>query len=172
MHFQQMAPSLCVLVIFCYQLSFLCFRAKGESTAAPYEMDEGTSVCVGDIEFNPVIKHLFFTTKYFYGKTAMLVNTLDGKHYVFQIIIVIYVITIVTFGLVQIETHIFIYVHTCPRVNNELPAVCVSNITILLWSSGKMVLSVRRFAPFVFSLSLQCFGDALVMSQACPQVST
>ena len=64
-------------------LSFLCFRAKGESTAAPYEMDEGTSVCVGDIEFNPVIKELLFTTEY-YWQYPMLIDTIDGKYYVFQ----------------------------------------------------------------------------------------
>ena len=40
------------------------------------------------------------------------------------------------------------------------------------FSCPRLVLGLSSFVLFVFLLSLQCLCDALVMSQACPQVST
>ena len=40
------------------------------------------------------------------------------------------------------------------------------------YSCPRLALGLSSFVLFVFLLSLQCLCDALVMSQACPQVST
>ena len=132
-------------------------------------MNINAKVCVGDIEFNPVVNDLIFTTT-FYRKAAMLVSTAHGKHYVFKLLLLFLLEQFSHSVLSKLKpTSSFIYI---PRVNDEPPAVCVSNIAILLWSFGKMVLSVHGFAQIVVLLSFQCVCDALVISQAFPQVSS
>lgn len=84
-----MAPSLSTCVIFLWSIKFfVCFR-DGEGDLGGYTADH---IIDGDIygywyiiehEFNPVIKELLFTTEY-YWQYPMLIDTIDGKYYVFQ----------------------------------------------------------------------------------------
>ena len=74
--------------------------------------------------------------------------------------------------------------HTCSKLSKLFFLYSNANLWIGAWrrslltsphksfSCPWLVQGLSSFALFVFLLSLQCLCDALVMSQACPQVST
>lgn len=89
-------------VLLCFRSGGQNWKRTGEPTADHFVSRGGWFS--GEFDFNPVIKELFLLVEADRDR-PMLIDSIDGMHYVFQI---------VTFYFVQIGTHIFVYVHSCP----------------------------------------------------------
>ena len=86
--FSKMAPSLCVYHFFVVNQVLLCFRAGGQNWVRTGEPTADHFVSrggwfSGEFDFNPVIKELFFLVEADRDR-PMLIDSIDGMHYVFQ----------------------------------------------------------------------------------------